>query len=185
VSDGVYVSLNATLDEAAYHGWRRALLEPMRDALRGVGEFDAMHAGDDDHVADFGEGATVADLLAYLARAADGGELFFELVREATVASVRAFLPTWSDLHRYEFQLIYSAARARDVGGAAALSLLGELGGEIVIVLVDASPSVVSVRRPDPQDFGEDHWNERLGGIASFDAARARWAKTARRRRRR
>jgi hypothetical protein len=185
-SDGVYVSLRATLDEAGVHAWRRVLLEPMRDAVRSADGFNPYTAPDEDYLAaaDLGAHPTVHDLLARLARAADDGELFFELAREGATMRIRSFLPSRVDYNVHGFPLVYAAVAAREAGGVASLSLLGELAGDIVIVLVNASPTALSVRRPDPQDLTEHDWNERLGGIVAFDEARARWARKAKKARR-
>jgi hypothetical protein len=186
-TDGVYVSLHAALDEAGFHAWRRVHLGPMRDAVRSAGGFNPYTAPDVDYLAeaDLGSRATVHDLLARLSRAADEGELFFEHVHEGATTRIRSFLPSWADFNVHAFPLVYAAAAVRETGGVASLSLLGDFAGDIVIVLVDASPSALSVRRPDPQDLTENDWNERLGGIVAFDEARARWAKKAKKARRR
>lgn len=185
--DGVvYVALDITHEAAqAPLAWERAPLAPLRDALRGTGDFDALLADDVDHVE---ATTTVADVLARLERSADEGAVYFSReparTRGAARVGVRGVLATWSDYHEALLPLIYVAAAAAATGSRARLSVMGDLEGTVLIVLVDVEDGAVTVRSEDPQNLAEPDWRERLGDTEALDAAYQKWARKGRRRRR-
>lgn len=165
--------------------WQRRPLLAQRDALAGVGDFDALHGGDVDHVEPTDD---VATLLARLTRLSEEGEQWFEVVRGKDATTVRGALSTHAAYRELRFPLLYAASAANAANAAlgdglvARLSLLGELEGEIVIVLADVDANGVRLSRVDPQNFSEDDWQERSGGLDVLEVAWAKWRKKARRR---
>jgi hypothetical protein len=163
--------------------WERSPLAPLRDALRGCGHFDRLLQDDDDHVE---AGTTVADFLARLERRSDEGQTFCQREpahgRASPRVRVRGALTEWSEHHELLFPLIYAAAAASSTGSQARLSVMGDLEGTVVLVLVDVTGGEVRVRQEDPQNLSEAAWEERLGGMAALEEARRRWMKKRRRR---
>jgi hypothetical protein len=151
--------------------WPEQVLTDAREQLAGVGDFDRLHGGDDDHVED---GETVAERLRRLERASNEGELFAVVSSAPTRVQVRGVLSSWAEYHEQLFGLIYLAAAAVRAGDRAQLSVMGELDGELLIVLVDGSPDL-SVRAEDPQNLDEDDWNSRLDGVAALEAEFQAW----------
>jgi hypothetical protein len=179
----VFVSLDVRHDDGASLRWREARLRPLRERLQGVGDFDLLLAGDVDNVEPT---TTVAQLLASLDRKSADGELYF--AREPSAGGddgavmFRGVIATWADYHELLFALIYATAAAAVTGSVARLSVMGDLDGTVLIVLVDAARELVTVRAADPQDLTESVWNERLGGIESLEDGYRGWTRMARRR---
>lgn len=184
MDQGVYVALDLSFEMGDAQAFRRAPLLPQRDRLRGLGDFDSIDTSDDDLLGEgnaLGPAATVADLLALLRREAYEGEQFFSVEHGESHLRVQGFLSSWSAYREHRLPLIFTATAAEASGGRGSLSLLGEVDGEIVTILVDVDAGSVRVASVDPQNLTEGDWNVRLGGMSALDEARHKWAKKAKR----
>lgn len=128
--------------------------------------------------------ADVAELLAYLRRAADEGTEFVAVAATEGGATLRGFLSSYDEYRNHRMPLVYGIAAAAALGGGGRLTLLGESQGEFVSLFVDVDGDALTIAEPDPQNLDEEDWDERLGGVAALGREYVAWEKKARKKKR-